>query len=73
MTHVEIPERWTADEALAVVYLLERAADAIWRAHGVEMGLRYADLHLPTPRRMRTHKQLEEPPAIRPPEEDIPF
>lgn len=40
----------TADEALAVVALLEKAVEAIWRAHGDAMAERLAASGVETPR-----------------------
>lgn len=40
----------TAEEALAVVALLEKAVEAIWRAHGNAMADRLASAGIETPR-----------------------
>ena len=38
MKHCNIPDVWSGDEALAFVAFLQRLIDAIWRAHGHNMG-----------------------------------
>lgn len=45
MKHCTIPDVWTGEQALAFVALLDRLSQAIWRAHGAEMGRLLERLH----------------------------
>ena len=45
MKHCTIPDVWTGEQALAFVALLDSMSQAIWRAHGTEMGRLLERLH----------------------------
>lgn len=67
MKHVTIPNEWSGEEALKLVAFLERVIEAVWRAHGREMGYHLEYLHtaLFRPPYVKPLRPLEKAPAPR--------
>lgn len=49
MSELDIPQCWTADEALLVTAFLDEIARAIWNRHGRKMALVLQGIEQPVP------------------------
>ncbi len=63
---MNIPEHWTAEEALTIAALLEELIEAIWKQHGRKMGkwmnTEYGALPIPpAPLQSRPDHTIDEP------------